>query len=90
MKIIISPAKSLDFESKASTSLHSQPQFLEQSEKLNKKLKTLSRKKLSDFMGISDDLAALNYERNQNWQLPFTPENAKQAILLLQEKYFAE
>ena len=80
MKIIISPAKSLDFESNIPTSLHTQPRFLEQSEKLNKKLKTLSKKKLSDLMKISDDLAALNYERNQTWQTPFTKENAKQAI----------
>ncbi|KGL64204.1 peroxide stress protein YaaA [Polaribacter sp. Hel1_85] len=80
MKIIISPAKSLDFESNVPTSLHTQPRFLEQSEKLNKKLKTLSKKKLSELMKISDDLAALNYERNQTWETPFTPENAKQAI----------
>jgi len=80
MKIIISPAKSLDFESKVPTSLHTQPRFLEQSEKLNKKLKTLSKKKLSDLMSISDDLARLNYNRNQEWTTPFTKENAKQAI----------
>ncbi len=88
MKIIISPAKSLDFESKVPTSLHSQPQFLDDSIKLNKKLKTLSRKKLSDFMGISDDLAALNYERNQNWSLPFTPDNSKQAIFAFTGEVF--
>jgi hypothetical protein len=80
MKIIISPAKSLDFESKATTSLYTQPRFLEQSIKLNKKLKTLSRKKLSELMKISDDLASLNYDRNQNWQTPFELDNAKQAI----------
>lgn len=80
MKIIISPAKSLDFESKVPTSLHTQPRFLDQAEKLNKKLKTLSKNKLSDLMKISDDLAALNYERNQTWQTPFTKENSKQAI----------
>jgi cytoplasmic iron level regulating protein YaaA (DUF328/UPF0246 family) len=80
MKIIISPAKSLDFESKVSTSLHTQPRFLEKSEKLNKKLKTLSKKKLSELMKISDDLASLNYERNQTWETPFTLENSKQAI----------
>lgn len=80
MKIIISPAKSLDFETKALTSLYSQPRFLEQSLKLNKKLKSLSKKKLSELMSISSDLAALNYERNQNWHLPFTTENAKQAV----------
>ena len=88
MKIIISPAKSLDFESKVPTSLHSQPQFLDDSIKLNKKLKTLSRKKLSDFLGISDDLAALNYERNQNWSLPFTPDNSKQAIFAFTGEVF--
>ena len=60
MKIIISPAKSLDFESVVPTSLYSQPQFLEDSVKLNKKLKTLSKKKIADFMSISKDLAALS------------------------------
>ncbi len=80
MKILISPAKSLDFKSNVETSLHSQPKFLEQSAQLNKKLKTLSKNKLSELMSISDDLAGLNYQRNQEWQTPFTPENSKQAI----------
>jgi cytoplasmic iron level regulating protein YaaA (DUF328/UPF0246 family) len=80
MKIIISPAKSLDFESKVPTSLHSQPQFLEESKKLNKKLKTLSKNKLASLMSISDDLASLNYTRNQEWETPFNTDNSKQAI----------
>ena len=80
MKIIISPAKSLDFETKAPTSLHTQPRFLEQSEKLNKKLKTLSKKNIAELMKISDALSALNYDRNQSWTTPFSPDNAKQAI----------
>ena len=80
MKIIISPAKSLDFETKVPTSLHTQPRFLEQSVKLNKKLKTLSRKKLSDLMKISNDLASINYERNHSWNIPFNTKNSKQAI----------
>lgn len=80
MKIIISPAKSLDFENKAPINLYTQPRFLEQSLKLNKKLKTLSVKKLGDLMKISDDLARLNYQRNQNWQTPFDLDNSKQAI----------
>ena len=58
MKIIISPAKSLDFESKVPTTLHTQPRFLEQSNKLNKKLKTLSKNKLSELLKISDDSSA--------------------------------
>jgi cytoplasmic iron level regulating protein YaaA (DUF328/UPF0246 family) len=80
MKIIISPAKSLDFESKVPTNLYTQPRFLKQSEKLNRKLKTMSKNKLSDLMKISDDLASLNYERNQTWKTPFSTKNAKQAI----------
>lgn len=80
MKIIISPAKSLDFETKSSTSLHSNPQFLEDSEKLNKKLKTVSRKKLGELMSISPALASLNYERNQEWVPDYTLETGKQAV----------
>lgn len=80
MKIIISPAKSLDFESKATTTLHTHPSFLDRSEKLNKKLKGLSRKKLGDLMSISPALADLNYNRNQDWQPPFSLDNAKQAV----------
>ena len=88
MKIIISPAKSLDFETPVATKLHTQPQFLEDSVKLNKKLKTLSRKKIADFMSISKDLAELNYQRNQDWHLPFSPENAKQAIFAFTGEVF--
>ncbi|MEX6625944.1 peroxide stress protein YaaA [Tenacibaculum salmonis] len=80
MKIIISPAKSLDFETKATTNTYTQPRFLDKSIKLNQKLKTLSKQELSDLMKISDDLASLNYQRNKDWQIPFDLDNAKQAI----------
>ncbi|CAM1364808.1 conserved hypothetical protein [Tenacibaculum litopenaei] len=80
MKIIISPAKSLDFETKATTDQYTQPRFLEDSAKLNKKLKTLSRNKLGELMKISDELAQLNYDRNQVWSPPFDLSNAKQAL----------
>lgn len=80
MKIVISPAKSLDFETKAPTNLYTQPRFLEQSAKLNEELKTLSAKEISELMKISDALGWLNYERNQEWQLPFSLKNAKQAV----------
>ena len=52
MKIIISPAKSLDFESNAKTNVFTQPSFLKESSILNKKLKNLSKKKLGDLMKI--------------------------------------
>jgi len=80
MKIIISPAKSLDFEINAKTNVFTQPSFLKESSLLNKKLKDLSKKKLSDLMKISPALADLNYDRNQNWHQPFSLENSKQAI----------
>lgn len=80
MKIIISPAKSLDFETPANTSLHTVPRFLDDSEKLNKKLKSLSAKKIGALMNISQELSTLNYERNQEWSTPFTLTNSKQAI----------
>ncbi len=80
MKIIISPAKSLDFESNSKTDVFSQPSFQKESSFLNKKLKNLSKKKLGDLMKISPALADLNYERNQSWHQPFSPENSKQAI----------
>lgn len=80
MKIVISPAKSLDFESSLPTSRHSQPQFLEQSVKLNKILAKKKPKALSKLMAISDNLAQLNWERNQAFSTPFTPNNARPAV----------
>ncbi|MCF6349313.1 MAG: peroxide stress protein YaaA [Flavobacteriaceae bacterium] len=80
MKIVISPAKSLDFESKVLTEKYTQAVFLEQSEKLSTVLKKKSAKQLSKLMSISDNLGQLNYERNQQWSLPFTLENSRQAI----------
>ena len=80
MKLVLSPAKSLDFETSLPVSQHSEAQFLNQSEKLNKLLKKKSAKDLSKLMSISDALAQLNYERNQDWSLPFTNDNARPAI----------
>ena len=80
MKIVVSPAKSLDYESKLPTRKYSQPQFLEQSEKLNKVLLKKKPKALSELMSISDNLAQLNWQRNQEFSTPFTPENARPAV----------
>lgn len=80
MKLVISPAKSLDFETALPTEKHTEPQFLKQSERLNKLLKKKSAKNLSELMSISDALGQLNYERNQSWELPFTSDNARPAI----------
>ncbi len=80
MKIVISPAKSLDFETQLPTLRYTQPHFLEQSEKLNKILAKKKPRALSKLMSISDNLAALNWQRNQDFSLPFTPENARPAM----------
>ncbi|NJB82222.1 peroxide stress protein YaaA [Wenyingzhuangia aestuarii] len=80
MKIVVSPAKSLDFESKVPTSKYTQGIFLEQAEKLSKVLKNQSPADLSALMKISEKLGDLNWQRNQNWSLPLTTSNAKQAV----------
>ncbi len=80
MKIVISPAKSLDFERPLPTDEHSEAAFLSESERLNKLMKKKSAKSLSKLMSISDALGRLNYERNQEWNLPFKTTNARPAI----------
>ena len=80
MKIVISPAKSLDFESSLPTSNYTQGIFLSDAEKLNKVLKKKSPKKLSELMNISSKLGELNWKRNQEWELPFSLQNARHAV----------
>ncbi len=80
MKIVISPAKSLDYESELPTAEYTIPAFIEDAEKLNKILARKKPKALSDLMSISDKLAELNWERNQEFETPFTTDNARPAI----------
>ena len=80
MKLVLSPAKSLNFDSKIPTTKNTESCFLKESERLNKLLKKKSARSLSKLMKISPALGQLNYERNQNWELPFTQDNARQAI----------
>ena len=80
MKIVISPAKSLNFESQLPTKKFTEPQFLKEANTIQKTLKKQKPKQLMDLMSISEKLANLNWERNQVWETPFTPENARPAI----------
>lgn len=80
MKIVISPAKSLDFETALPTSKYTESIFLNQAEKLNIALKKKTPQKLIELMSISDNLAKINWQRNQDWHLPFTHENARPAV----------
>ena len=81
MLIFLSPAKSLDYNTPPQVATHTQPAFLKQSETLIKQLRKLSPADLAGLMSISDPLALLNFNRYADWRLPFTPENAKQAVL---------
>lgn len=80
MKIVISPAKSLDYTSELPTKRYTEAQFLNKSETIQKTLKKKKPKDLMELMSISEKLADLNWQRNQDWQLPFTPENARPAV----------
>nr|WP_321231285.1 peroxide stress protein YaaA [uncultured Psychroserpens sp.] len=80
MKLVLSPAKSLDYDSKLPTTKTTEARFLNEAERVNKLLKKKSAKSLSKLMHISDNLGQLNYERNQEWTLPFTKDNARPAI----------
>ncbi|MDQ2076949.1 peroxide stress protein YaaA [Marinimicrobium sp. ABcell2] len=80
MLALISPAKTLDFETPAPTRVASQPAFLADSQELIDVLRKLAPHEISDLMGISDKLGVLNYDRFAQWQPPFHLDNAKQAL----------
>lgn len=80
MIAIISPAKLLNFDSKAPTEAYSEAQFLPQAELVNAEMKQLRAKDLMALQGISPELAAENESRNLLWKRPFSLENAKQAL----------
>lgn len=84
MLILISPAKTLDFETPVKYDRFSEPTFLEETEELVNQLKTLSAAELSSLMKVSDKLGKLNAERYQAWQSNFDDRNAKQALLAFQ------
>jgi len=81
MIIVVSPAKTLDFDSAPVTKKHSQPRFLKQSQQLVDDLKKLSAADIASLMKLSDKLSGLNMARFQTWSLPFDLDNAKQAVL---------
>ena len=80
MKILLSPAKSLDFTTPLPSAQFSMPAFEKESAALMKVLKKKSAKQLADLMDLSIKLAELNKERNAVWEQPFTPENARPAL----------
>lgn len=81
MLFVLSPAKSLDYDTPPVTDIHTTPDFVARSAELIKVLKTQSPAQIATLMGISDPLALLNTERYAQWSTKFTTDNAKQAVL---------
>ena len=80
MKIVVSPAKTLDYESKLPTTRGTQPEFLETAVKLNRKLSRQTKKEISSLMSISDKLADLNYTRYQEFEEEHNKKNSRPAM----------
>ncbi|VAW71244.1 UPF0246 protein YaaA [hydrothermal vent metagenome] len=80
MLIVISPAKTLDYDTPSKTKNHTIPGFLESSQKLIDTLKKITKADLMSLMNISEKIASVNYKRYREWVLPLTVSNAKQCI----------
>ncbi len=81
MLTVISPAKTLDFETPPKTRTATQPEFLERAAALVEDARALSPMDIRALMGVSDNIAELNHRRFHNWSVPFSLENAKQSVL---------
>lgn len=81
MLSLLSPAKSLDYDSPLTTTEHSEPRLLDESMRLIEVMRGKSVAQVADLMHISDDLATLNVERYHEFEMPFNPQNARAAVL---------
>lgn len=81
MLIVISPAKTLDYDTPPKTKVFTTPDYLGQSQQLINRLRNFSSLDISDLMKVSAKIADLNFDRYESWKKPFTVKNAKQAIL---------
>lgn len=81
MLIVLSPAKTLDYDTPATTDIYSKPEFIKRSAELIEVLRQLSPAQIAGLMKISDPLAALNTGRYASWSPKFTIHNSKQAVL---------
>lgn len=81
MLTVLSPAKTLDYETPPRTRKATQPQFLQLAAELVEDARRMSPEDIQSLMGVSENIAALNHARFMNWHPDFTPDNAKQAVL---------
>jgi len=88
MLFVISPAKSLDFETKSNAQVSSEPTFLTDSERIMSVLKKKSVNKLMKMQDISKNLGELNFERNQKWNSTTDSTTSKQALSSFQGEVY--
>lgn len=81
MLIVVSPAKTLDYESPLTTEEFTLPELTQHSKELIEECRKLTPQDISELMKVSDKIAGLNVARFQQWSETFTTENARQAIL---------
>ncbi len=81
MIIVLSPAKSLDYETPPHIDRHTLPDFIDDAAELIGRLRSLAPHEIASLMTISDALARLNFDRYAQWSREFGPHNAKQAVL---------
>lgn len=89
MLFLLSPAKSLDYDTPAGNVPHTQPQFVPQSAELIDILRQKSPQEIAQLMHLSDTLSGLNVARYQAWAPKFTAKNAKQAVLAFNGDVYA-
>lgn len=81
MLIVISPAKTLDYESPLATQSYTQPELIEHSAELIEECRKLTPADVSALMKVSDKIAGLNVARFEEWSETFTTDNSRQALL---------
>jgi cytoplasmic iron level regulating protein YaaA (DUF328/UPF0246 family) len=81
MLIVLSPAKTLDFESPIKVNKTTEPDFIPRSAELISTLRTMPPAQIGSLMSISDSLAQLNVARYASWSKKFTPDNSRPAVL---------
>lgn len=81
MIIVLSPAKSLDYETPPHVAKHTIPDFVDDAAQLIDQLRRYSPQHIASLMDISDALARLNFQRYADWSREFSLDNAKQAVL---------
>ena len=81
MLIVVSPAKTLDYETPSKTKVYTQPDYLDNSQEIITRLRKLSSPELSRLMNVSQKIADLNVGRYKTWNKKFTEKNSKQSVL---------